>query len=270
MAIKLVALDMDGTLLNEHQELNPAVAATIRTVRAAGVYVVLASGRPLPGTLKFLPELDLLHKDDYVITYNGALVQQTRHGDVLIEHPLSYQDYLHLYATALANNLLPVVEDRQRMYTDIPVINNLIQFEAFATNMPIQIASPAQISHEAEFAKFHCFGTKDGLTNAIANMQPEMQNYYGNRAENFLLEFVNKEASKGKALRELAGKLGIDAADVMAMGDSHNDESMFEFAGTGIAMGNAIDELKAMATGVTATNVEDGVAVALKKYVLNA
>lgn len=270
MAIKLVALDMDGTLLNEHQELNPEVAATIRTVRAKGVYVVLASGRPLPGTLKFLPQLDLLHKDDYVISYNGALVQQTRHGDVLIEHALTYQDYLHLYAAALANGLMPVIEDRERMYTDVPVINNLMQFEAFATNMPIQIASPAQISSEAKFAKFQCFGTKDGLTKAIANMQPEMAQYYGNRSEPFLLEFVNKEASKGKALRELAGKLGLDASEVMAMGDSHNDESMFDFAGTGVAMGNAIDELKDMATGVTATNVEDGVAVALKKYILNA
>jgi Cof subfamily protein (haloacid dehalogenase superfamily) len=269
--IKLVALDMDGTLLNERQELGPAVAETIRQVRARGVRVVLATGRPLPGVMNFLPELNLVSDDDYAIPYNGALVQKTASQKVLIEHSLSYADYLRLYAQAAKFGLTMIAEDQSAMYTDAPLLTHRELFEAVDTNMAVKFAGPQQIARDIEFSKIMFFADKPLLDKAMPQLDPKLQtDFYANRSEDFLLEFVSKHASKGNALRELATKLGLQADEVMAMGDSHNDVSMFDFAGTGIAMGNAKDELKAIATGVTASNKDDGVAVALRQYVLDA
>lgn len=269
--IKLVACDMDGTLLNERQELSPKVAATIRAVRATGVRVVLATGRPLPGVMNFLPELNLVSDSDYAIPYNGALVQTTASQKVLIEHSLNYSDYLRLYTAAAALGLTMIAEDQHAMFTDAKSLGHRELFEAVDTNMSVNFAGPQQISRDVEFSKIMFFGDKQLMDQAMDTLDPALfTDYYANRSEEFLLEFVNKSASKGNALRELAAKLGLTADEVMAMGDSNNDASMFEFAGTGIAMGNAKPELKAIATGVTASNKDDGVAVALQQYVLDA
>lgn len=269
--IKLVALDMDGTLLNERQELSPTVAATIREVRSHGVRVVLATGRPLPGVMNFLPQLNLVSDDDYAIPYNGALVQTTASGKVLIEHSLTYTDYLRLYAQAAQFGLTMIAEDQSAMYTDAPELTQRELFEAVDTNMTVKFAGPQQIARATEFSKIMFFGAKPLLDQAMPQLDPALHtDYYANRSEDFLLEFVSKHASKGKALTELAGQLQLQPDEVMAMGDSHNDVSMFEFAGTGIAMGNAKAELKDIATAVTASNKDDGVALALRKYVLDA
>lgn len=269
MTIKLVAIDMDGTLLNPDQKLTPGVAETIRQVRAQGTRVVLCSGRPLPGVMSFLPELNLISKDDYAIPYNGALVQNTATGEVLIRHTLSFADYLRLHYEGIRLNVTVAAEDEEAMYTDAPELSHDIMYEAVATSMPLRFCNPAQMERNHEFSKVFFTGDKAALDAAEANMDSALRNqFYVVRSEDYLLEFMNRFVSKGAALRELAGKLGIDASEVLVLGDSHNDISMFEFAGTGIAMGNAIPEVKQIASGVTGTNAEDGVAQALKEYVL--
>lgn len=269
MPIKLVAIDMDGTLLNEKNELNPAVAEAVRAVRATGVRVVLASGRPLPGVMSFLPELNLVSKDDYAIPYNGALVQNTATGAVLIRHTLNYAEYLQLYVIAANLGVTMAAEDEQAMYTDAPEVGTVLMHEAVATSMPLRFRSPLQLAKSSEFSKFFFTASKDELDAAEKQLSAAIRkNFYVVRSEDYLLEFMNPAVSKGAALRELAVKLGIAASDVMVLGDSNNDVSMFKFAGTGIAMGNANAAVKTLATAVTGTNAEDGVAQALHKYVL--
>jgi Cof subfamily protein (haloacid dehalogenase superfamily) len=269
MTIKLVATDMDGTLLNPDQKLSPVVAETVRQVRATGVRVVLCSGRPLPGVMSFLPELNLISPDDYAIPYNGALVQNTATGAVLIRHTLSFADYLRLHYEGEKLGVTVAVEDEEAMYTDAPELDAHIMYEAVATSMPLRFRTPQRLDRTHEFSKVFFSGDKDALDRVEAEMDPQLREmFYVVRSEDYLLEFINPNASKGAALKELAAKLGIDASEVLVMGDSHNDVSMFEFAGTGIAMGNAIDDVKKIATAVTGTNAEDGVAQALRKYVL--
>ncbi|WP_155287016.1 sugar-phosphatase [Lacticaseibacillus zhaodongensis] len=269
MPIKLIAIDMDGTLLNENNQLNPAVAEAVRAVRATGVRVVLASGRPLPGVMSFLPQLNLVSKDDYAIPYNGALVQNTATGAVLIRHTLSYADYLKIYALAATLGVTMAAEDEEAMYTDAPEVGATIMHEALSTSMPLRFRSPLQLNRTSEFSKFFFAGTKAEL-DAAEKQLPEAvrKSFYVVRSEDYLLEFLNPAVSKGAALKELAARLDIPASEVMCLGDSNNDISMFEFAGTGIAMGNANAAVKALAKAETGTNAEDGVAQALHKYVL--
>ena len=92
--------------------------------------------------------------------------------------------------------------------------------------------------------------------------------YYVVQSTPFFIEVMNKKASKGNTLGELATKLGFTADEVMALGDQGNDLTMIQYAGLGVAMGNAIDEVKDAAQAVTLTNAEDGVAAAIRKYAL--
>lgn len=94
MAIKLVAIDIDGTLLNEKREVTKEVKEAIAAAVAKGVSIVLCTGRPLPGVQEQLNELDLFQDNDYVITYNGALVQQTKSGKIIARHGLTHEDFL--------------------------------------------------------------------------------------------------------------------------------------------------------------------------------
>lgn len=100
MTIKLIAIDMDGTLLNEHGDLNPETIKTVKEAKERGIKIVLCTGRPLMGIERFLPVLELDQVGDYAITYNGALVQHTADGHVIAKHTLTYDDYLRIEYTA--------------------------------------------------------------------------------------------------------------------------------------------------------------------------
>ena len=112
MSIKLIAVDIDGTLLNSQRQVTPEVFQAIQDAKAAGVKVVIATGRPIPGVLPLLEELNLNQDGDYVITFNGGLVQETSTGNELIRETLSYEDYLDIevLATSLVFILTPLLK----------------------------------------------------------------------------------------------------------------------------------------------------------------
>lgn len=96
MSIKLVAIDIDGTLLNSKKEITPEVFSAIQDAKAAGVKIVIATGRPIAGVQRLLEELELNQPDNYVVTFNGGLVQDTVTGQELIKETLTYDDYLDI------------------------------------------------------------------------------------------------------------------------------------------------------------------------------
>ena len=92
MSIQLVAIDIDGTLLNSKREITPEVFSAIQDAKAAGVKIIIATGRPIAGVQKLLKELNLNQPDNYVITFNGGLVQETSTGQELIKETLAHED----------------------------------------------------------------------------------------------------------------------------------------------------------------------------------
>ena len=112
MSIKLIAVDIDGTLLNSQRQVTPEVFQAIQDAKAAGVKVVIATGRPIPGVLPLLEELNLNQDGDYVITFNGGLVQETSTGNELIRETLSYEATLTLrfWLTNLVFILTPLLK----------------------------------------------------------------------------------------------------------------------------------------------------------------
>jgi len=96
MSIKLIAVDIDGTLVNSQKEITPEVFSAIQDAKQAGVKVVIATGRPIAGVAKLLDDLQLRDQGDYVVTFNGALVQETATGHEIISESLTYEDYLDM------------------------------------------------------------------------------------------------------------------------------------------------------------------------------
>ena len=269
MAIKLITIDIDDTLVNTAKQVTPRVKAALQEATAQGVKVVLTTGRPLPGVQEYLDELGLNHQDDqYAITYNGGVVQTTN-GEELGGKELAYSDYLRLREVADELGAYLQVETIDAAYTSAKEINYWASRENFLIKMPLFIKPVDEMDPNDHYVKFMFIGDEadiDAWRGALPNDVKEA--YYIVKSTPQHLEFMHKDATKGSGLLTLADKLGIDQSETMALGDQQNDITMIEAAGLGVAMGNAVPEVKAVADVETTTQNTDGVGVAVEKWVL--
>ncbi|MFV0561059.1 MAG: sugar-phosphatase [Enterococcus sp.] len=269
MSIKLVAIDIDGTLLNDAREITTEVKETIRTAADNGIYVVLCTGRPLPGVADQLNELGLFAENDYVITYNGALVQSTKTQSIIARHTLSYEDFLEIETMSrrVGSHLHSI--DDHTIYTANRDISRFTVHEASLVNMPLKFRTPEEMTPDMNLVKMMMIDEPEILDAAIAKLPEEFREKYTTvKSTDFYFEILNKEASKGAAVANLAAHLGLKQEETMAIGDNENDLSMIDYAGLGVAMGNAVPIVKEHADVETVTNNESGVAKAIQQYVL--
>jgi Cof subfamily protein (haloacid dehalogenase superfamily) len=267
--IDLIAIDMDGTLLDSHHAISPRVKKAITAARARGVRIVLATGRPFSGVETYLQELDLAGEDDYCITFNGAVIQNAAGTRSVAETTLGYDDFI--YCEKVARDLgvhFHVLYERSMMTPNADISSHTVR-DAYISHTPLLYRAVDQVDPAWRFRKFMMVDDEAVLDRAIANLPPElMQRYTVVKSAADFLEILHPEAGKGRALATLAAHLGVAPERIMAIGDQENDLVMLEFAGVAVAMGNAIDAVKAVADHVTTSNNEDGVAVAIERYAL--
>jgi Cof subfamily protein (haloacid dehalogenase superfamily) len=269
MTIKMIAIDIDGTLLNEKSSLNPATIKAVQAARDAGIKVVLCTGRPLTGVQDYLDQLGLSGDDQYVITFNGALAQ-TISGKILVRHTLNYDQYRQLQSLSETLETHFHVETESHIYTANKDISPYTIGEALLVKMPIRYRAVEEMPANITLSKAMFIDDPKIISSAVEKLPDDVkQDFYFVRSEPYFLEAMNKAASKGNAITGLASDLSFSMDEVMALGDQGNDLSMIKAAGWGVAMGNAIDEVKEAAQAVTLTNKEDGVAAAINKYALN-
>ncbi|MDH6364773.1 Cof subfamily protein (haloacid dehalogenase superfamily) [Enterococcus sp. PF1-24] len=269
MSIKLVAIDIDGTLLNNDRQITPKVRAAIQAARAAGVYVVLCTGRPLPGVADLLADLEMNTANDFVITYNGSLVQNVASGDIIVRYGMTLADYIEVEMLARKNGVHFHAINHESIYTPNRDIGKYSVHEATLVNMPLKYRTPEEMTEEIQIIKMMMIDDKEILDAVIPKLPADFtEKYTAVRSTEFYYEILNKEAHKGNGLAALAKHLGIQQAETMAIGDNENDLAMIEYAGMGIAVGNATANVKAAAQATVASNQEDGVAEAFTKFVL--
>ena len=269
--VHLIAIDMDGTLLNPAHKLTPRVKQAIAAARAQGVQVVLASGRPVSGLAPFLAELGLEGAQDYCIACNGALVQNIGTGQRVVEFPLSFDDFLFCEQIARALGVHFQALDGRRMYTPNQDISIYTVADSHLSQVPLSYRRVEDMDRSMQFIKLMMVDAPQVLDAAIARLPPALTDRFAVlKSAPFFLEVFDHRAGKGPSLQKLAEHLGVDRADVMALGDQENDLTMLQFAGTSVAMGNAIAAVKETARFQTASNAEDGVALAIERFVLQA
>ena len=268
MAIKLIAIDMDGTLLLPDHTISPAVKTAIAAARARGVNVVLTTGRPYAGVHSYLKELHMEQPGDYCITYNGALVQKAGDGSTVAQTALSYDDYLEQLSREVGSHFHAL--DRNTLYTANRDISYYTVHESFVATIPLVFCEAEKMDPETQFLKVMMIDEPEILDKVISRIPAEVKEKYTVlKSAPYFLEILDKRVNKGTGVKSLADALGIKAEEVMAIGDQENDIAMIEYAGVGVAMDNAIPSVKEIANFVTKSNLEDGVAYAIEKFALN-
>ena len=275
--IQLLALDVDGTLFGTDGKVTPASVEAIRRAQEKGVQVVLASGRDYDG----LPWNQL--KDvqiDYVITTNGSAVYRTKDRKCLKEECLDKEKMIPLFEYILSKEVYLSVFIDGVNYTPtqcFPYVEKMIvpdyvktALRTKANRMEDMISYLRKNDAKIQKATLN-FQYQDGEylnreeVKAHLESCPDINVVDGGFSN---LEFTKTGVCKATGLKMLADYLNVPIENVMAIGDSENDIEMIEAAGYGIAMENALESVKAVAKDVTLSNDEDGVAAAIKKYII--
>ncbi|MSE04748.1 sugar-phosphatase (plasmid) [Lactobacillus salivarius] len=268
--IKLIAIDIDGTLVNSKKKLTQEVKTAIKEAKRQGIKVVICTGRPLPGVKKLLKELELDNQDDqYVICFGGNVIETTS-GKTLYQKGISYEDFVDLEAIARKKNLHFQVISLDRIYTSNRDIGYYTLYEANLVSMGISYRTPEEMKN-IPMVKGMFIDEPETLDTAIADrtyFESLEKRLEFTKTAAFYYEAYTKGINKGTALNKLCDILGLTADNVMAIGDEENDIPMLKFAKTAVAMGNAVAKVKEVANEITEDNDHDGVGKAITRLAL--
>lgn len=272
MRYRLIALDLDGTLLTDGRTVSEENKKAISYAMEKDVIVVVATGRVTQSGRVFSR---MIGAEAYIISSNGARIFDLQHRKVIYEDGLDindakkvagYFESLGVYYHAYVDDVMYVRYDGGPLifYTEQ---NKLVEPDL---RMDIRLCDDYESVFLKNRDKISKVMTIDDDLTLIAEMKQELmknENIVIMKSHNNNLEVMNKTVGKGSALMHLADHLGILREEVIAIGDNDNDISMIRWAGMGIAMGNSIDELKAEADDITGNCDDSGVAKAIYKYV---
>ncbi len=272
MSIKLIAIDIDGTLINDQLEITEKTKETLQKATAQGIKVVLCTGRPMTGVHKYLDQLGINNlADQYVISFNGALAQTTS-GQVISQFTLPFEKLVDLSAVALKADVHLLAETADAMYVLNQDISSYTVYESSLVSLPITYKSIDQlntIKNDLVISKLMITDEPAAIDGFSAKLTAPIKRAFNIvRSEPYYLEFVNPSASKGAALASLGQELGVARTEMMAIGNAQNDESMITYAGIGVAMSNSIPSTIQLADELVADNNHDGVAEAVEKFAL--
>jgi Cof subfamily protein (haloacid dehalogenase superfamily) len=260
-AIKLVAVDLDGTLLNDSKEVSDRTVDALRCLPAHGIKTVIASARPPRSVRHIYSKLGL---DTWTINYNGALIWDEPNKRVVFHQPMDCAWVSEIIARArgMFEEVLIGCEILDRWYTD--------RHEETYTTETGRLFRPDGVMPLAEFCNqpitkllLLCDPLRLKLLEPIFYDFPQV---IAVRADPELIQVMDRRASKAVALRLVAEHYGVSMEQVMAIGDAANDVQMLEAAGTAVAMSNAPAAVKQVADWIAPSNNEHGVHAALVRY----
>ena len=269
MKYKLLVLDVDGTLLNDEREISKRTLAALLKVQQMGVRIVLASGRPTYGLMPLAKTLELGNYGGFVLSYNGCQIIKAQNGEILFERRINPEMLPYLEKKARKNGFAIFTYHDDTLITDSPD-NEYIKNEALLNNL--KIIKEDEFSTAIDFAPCKCMLVSDKEKALIGLEQHWEKRLAGTldafRSEPYFLEVVPCGVNKANTLGALLEHLGVTREEVIAVGDGVCDVTMLQLAGMGVAMGHSQDSIKVCADYVTASNEEDGVALAVEKLIL--
>jgi Cof subfamily protein (haloacid dehalogenase superfamily) len=276
MPYRLLALDVDGTLLDPAGELRPTVRDAVIAVQQRGLRVVLCTGRRFRTARPLAQALQL---DGPLVVHNGALVKDLASGQTLQQSYIAAEMYHPalallrrlstpmVFVDAFHENVDIFTEPMERAH---PFQRQYLEDQSAHCRIVDDIASP--LAHGVLMLSIMADGAN------LQALRPVVEQTLGTRGrvhllvnknyQGYILEILQAGVSKWQALQQLAAQQGITPEEIMAVGDDHNDLDMIRSAGLGIAMGNAVDTVKAVADAITGSNAEDGLVQALERFIL--
>lgn len=267
MKCRLAAIDIDGTLLDDHYLLSPETKKALRDAKKAGIEIVLCSGRAPHSVFPIMEELEM---EGFIITHNGAVTTHSKTKAVINELGFFMDSLYHVVDYCKQRGIHTDFCTAFDMYTDKIDSEELEELYNKYHMRPIIVDDVKNVKEK--LVKFTLFGSEDLLTDAHEDLQNMDLSLQTIRSGPTFIDILHQHASKGTALANLAHQLGVPLAETIAIGNYFNDLDMFKVAGKGIAVANAPDEVKKQADFVVSSNNENGVAqalweIALEKYV---
>lgn len=277
MSIRVIIMDVDGTLTNGKKVVTPKTKEALLKAEKAGAILILASGRPTSGLMDLARELEMDKHHGLLVSYNGSKVVDCETNETLFNQALSVEE-----AKAVLEHMKKF--DRVRPMIDkdgYMFVNNVYDNWITWKGKPFDV-----IQYESRGGKFKLCEIDDlaafvdyPLNKILTTSDPEyLQEHYKEMMEpfkdtlscmftgDFYFEFTAQGIDKAKALDTVLIPMGYKREEMIAFGDGHNDASMVKYAGTGVAMENAVQDLKDIADEITLSNEEDGIAVSLYKH----
>ena len=263
--VRLIALDLDGTLLNKGNTVSDANAAAVRDAIAAGIHIVIATSRWYTLAKR---TADMLGITSPIICHNGAMIRDPRDGAriLALDVPAAAAVEIAAIADEARYESMATVDDVTYLLTRRPNID--------ASRLPPGMVLTERLSdHVAGGCEaFLFFGedATDGFRARVGGKYDGTLNFAYGYSDTFphYLNIVHAAADKGRALRIVAEHVGVPMTQTLAIGDAAPDLDMMRAAAIGMAMGNAPDDVKSQATVVGPSNLEDGVAWAIRKFAL--
>lgn len=262
---RYVALDLDGTLTNSEKVITPDTFQALMQAQQQGYHLILCSGRPVYGITHLAEQLKMEEYGGFIIAFNGGKVIDCTTMQVVMEKKLPDELVPRIYNTAVREGFALLTYRGKTIVTNRQ-FDRHVMHNAYINRLPI--VELKDFLAEIEYPVNKCLIV--GEPEPLSQLEIKMRDEYGDtmgvfRSQPFFLECVPPGIDKAVALDALLKYAGTTRQSLIAFGDGWNDISMIEYAGLGIAMGNAVDELKQKADIITLSNEEDGVAYALKR-----
>lgn len=274
MSIKLIALDLDGTTLNNDRIISRANTEALEAAVNRGVNVVIATGR----TFSALPEdVFRIQGIQYVLTSNGAVITDLRNNETIYENCIAPKavekavELLKQYDFMIEAFTAGGAYIEREVYEQIRKTRRSFRHVEYVltTRQPVEGLYDFILEHKEHIENINVNFENQKDRTMMREVLGSLENTTLTTSFDHNLEIGGATTSKAGALRELGKILDVAPAEMMAVGDSPNDMAMMQLAGTPVAVGNAKDEVKAIAKYVSASNHQDGVAQAVQKFVLN-
>lgn len=270
---KLVAIDLDGTLLDSNKEISSRNKKVIAMAIKKGTRIVVCSGRVYTGARIYAKQLGTA---DPVIACNGAIITESINGKVVFSENLDIEVSLKVNSVCQKHGIYYHVYAGETMLTERLAFTSKRYFERNKDLPPedrvdIQVIANMEEKLKAIPGKVLKFVVISDEPEQLKRVRLDMEtipeiDVMSSNFDNF--EVMKKGVSKGAALERLSQMLDIPPEQMIAIGDNENDVSMFEYAGLSIAMENGEHCAKAAANYITASNIQDGVAEAIEKFIL--
>ncbi|MBO8434547.1 MAG: HAD family phosphatase [Tyzzerella sp.] len=268
-------MDIDGTLTNEDKIISENTKNKLKELQSQGAVLVLASGRPTRGLMHFAKELEMDKHNGLLVSFNGARVTDCETGDILFDQTMTVDTCKAVLNHMKNFDVIPMVYKGEYLHvTDVynNIVHaygrelNIIHYESRLCNYKL-----CEVDDLEEFADFPMnkiltAGEPDYLQeNYKKMMEPFKDSLNCVFTADMYFEFTEKGIDKANALHCALTPLGYTKEDMIAFGDAQNDKTMLEYAGIGVAMGNATQEIKDIADYITLSNNDDGIVHALNE-----
>ncbi|MFJ8353991.1 HAD family hydrolase [Bacillus paramycoides] len=247
---KVIISDLDGTLLRSDKTISEKSINILRECKNKGSELIFATARPPRAINQYIPSV---LKNDIIICYNGALV--LKGNDTLYKKEISRNVILEIIEKAKKYNLNNIcIEINDKLYSNFDVTD-------YFGNVPNEVIDVRELDFKEAFKVILC--TKGSINkNLIKELPAECNAVITDNGT--LCQIMHAEVSKWNSIQHVLQHLNCEASDVIAFGDDYNDMEMIEKCGIGVAMNNAVEELKSVAKFIAKSNDEDGVTTFLE------